>query len=326
MTDNNSIDINSYTPIFINSHAGYPTIENICSSMNKGETYETIFQIPEDIIIVDYIPPNTCPVPNFETDTYLMHLIKFTSNHEFITGDILNKVTAVNNTTDLNIDYNLINLFILNTKIYFPGDYYTNLIINFENNDNKNVWGISLLNNYIQENDGELNIFNDEIVNKYQEAQNECINLKDLISFFHKKLKEKRNSSQIVNELQFYGARKLIIYLNSCRSSPDENTEVIDNIMEIDRIGKNNTRAYRQKFSNNILEPTDRITRNNIQRLTRNKLPDKYQEDQKNKLKIAKSKQKTKKDEKTKKGGKLVTKIKNKKNKKSKKSKKMIVY
>lgn len=248
--------INSYTPIIINSHAGYPSIQNNCNSIqDKKSPYNSIFQIPENMIIVDFIPHTTCPYANIYNDTELENVIVTQYNHNFITGEFIKNLIEYNKQIEY-YNINLFNLYRNNTKIYFPGDYYTNLNITFDDSTNDNLWDIKMIDKQRF-----VNIFDKEIVNKYK--NDKCINLKDLISFFNKKLKyPNTKKSSKFNPLN--NKQQIIIYLNSCRSVVGEiNKQIMNNIIEIENQGLINTDLYRQHTlpKNKFINTTERILR-----------------------------------------------------------------
>ncbi len=259
-----NIDFDSYLPVFLYSHAEFPTLpkldeyENYTQSTfanpdNRGENkyiekrQDLFMEVPKNVIVVDPIMKSNLCVSYEEVDHGFPEFINKYKNSAFIKSKKYNE--SVNEITDGFLK-KIINTFYNNKKVYFSDSTINNFSIVFDVvGTNEKDYGYKIPWNirYKKTKDGKLDtlgILSRQYNLGREKDSSKRIMLKDVIKMIKEQINSKEN---IPDEYKNDGDVKIMLYLISCRGG-DTKQEVDEKIYK----------AQQKVYDNGLYKITDR--------------------------------------------------------------------
>jgi hypothetical protein len=229
MADATTDNFDTYTQVFVYSHAAYPSHDSECvlppSLMKVGTrrdlkdsvTHESLrevdhmfLHVPENMIIIDPVLSDTYCMSTKAVDTIFPQMVMESKNSGYLNGDAEFFLGFTGVVDDIQEDeeteiYNELYDLYHNAKLYKSGDIYHNLRISFDVNP-ESIWNIRYIDNT-----GDKPILKQILGNlsrRTSEPREECIYLRSLLH-------------ELESHPELEG-KKLAIYLVSCRSWHDD--------------------------------------------------------------------------------------------------------
>ena len=259
-----NIDFDSYLPVFLYSHAEFPTLPKLDEYKNytqstfanplvRGEKkyiekrQDLFMEVPDNVIVVDPIMKSNLCSSYEELDHGFPEFINKEGNSAFIKSKKYNE--SVKKITDGFLK-KIINTFYNNKKVYFPDSTINNFSIVFDVvGTNEKDYGYKIPWNirYKKTKDGKLDtlgILSRQYNLGREKDSSKRIMLKDVIKMIKEQINSKEN---IPDEYKNNGDVKIMLYLVSCRGG-DTKKEIDEKIYK----------AQQKVYDNGLYKITDR--------------------------------------------------------------------